>query len=65
MDKPKPFPKTSGYQVNWRDRLAGGLANWVMTTFATTAYLNFVYLLTKLGWDELDRRLKEGRDLDD
>ena len=59
------FPYVSGYKSSWRDRAVARVINWVMETFATTAYLNFITELLMLGSAEFERRIREeARDRD-
>lgn len=53
------FPHVEGQKGARRDRIVVSLVNWILTTFATSKYLDFLHLLMSLGRAELERKLKD------
>ncbi|QIK62359.1 hypothetical protein G7068_03390 [Leucobacter viscericola] len=58
------FPYVSGYKQAWRDTAVVRIVNWVINTFATNAYRNFVADTMRLGRTEMQKRLDEENRVD-
>lgn len=67
MNRQSQFPNTHGYKGAKRDRAVAAVVNWVIDTFATDGYYNFMVELITLGREEWrkkqTREAEELRDL--